>query len=92
MVIQMMARVPMPAETTTAVAIVIITARKVSERVVEKQEPINDDIPIRTRCRRANNRGRGFDHDRAACVWTLSGVASDENSTSTAATAAVLAG
>jgi hypothetical protein len=31
------------------VAIVTMRARKLNERVVEKQEPINEEMPMRTR-------------------------------------------
>src|SRR6476660_1785558 len=82
---------PTPAAATTTVAIVIMRARKVSERVVEKHEPINEKMPIRTRWRRAIRRGRGFDQDREPCEWTSSAVWLGENSTSTADTAAGLA-
>src|SRR5690242_8009373 len=82
---------PTPAAATTTVAIVIMKARKVSERVVEKHEPINEEMPIRTRWRRAIRRGRGFDQDRALRGWTSSAVGLGENRMSTADTAAGLA-
>src|SRR6478672_3540520 len=82
---------PTPAAATTTVAIVIMRARKVSERVVEKHEPINEEMPIRTRWRRAIRRGRGFDQDRALRGWTSSAVGLGENRMSTADTAAALA-
>jgi hypothetical protein len=52
-----------PAAATDTVAIVIISARKLRDRVVEKHDPIKEEMPIRTRWRRAIKRGRGFDQD-----------------------------
>jgi hypothetical protein len=51
-----------PAATTTTTATAVIKTRKVSDRVVEKHDQINDQMLIRIRCRRAINRGAGFDH------------------------------
>src|SRR6476620_2207961 len=82
---------PTPAAATATVAIVIMKARKVRERVVEKHEPMNEEIPIRTRWRRAIRRGRGFAQDREPRGWTSSAVGLGENSTSTADTLAASA-
>src|SRR6476660_208116 len=82
---------PTSAAATTTVASVIMRSRKVSERVVEKHEPIKEEMPIRTRWRRAMRRGCGFDQDREPCGWTSSAVGLGENRMSTAEAAAALA-
>src|SRR5690348_3689182 len=85
----MMATAPMPAKATATVASVMMTARKVSERVVEKHEPMMDEMPIRTRWIRAISRGRGLDQEGIS-EGESSEIAFEANSTSTADIAAVL--
>jgi hypothetical protein len=61
---------------------------KTIDRVVEKQDPINDEMPMRTRATLAANRGRGLGDANRSCVrtWLFSSVESKRTSTADAAT------
>jgi hypothetical protein len=61
---------------------------KAIDRVVEKQDPINDEMPLRTRATRAAKRGRGLGDAERSCVrtWLFSPVESKRTSTADAAT------
>jgi hypothetical protein len=61
---------------------------KAIDRVVEKQDPINDEMPMRTRATLEANRGRGLRDAKRSCLrtWLFSPVASKRTSTADAAT------
>jgi hypothetical protein len=78
----------MPIAPSTTQASVNPTHNKAIDRVVEKQDPINDEIPIRTRATLvAKNRGRGLgDFTRSRVeTWLFSPVESNRTSTADAA-------
>jgi hypothetical protein len=62
--IHITATAPTAAAATITAADATMSARKVRERVVEKQDPIKEETAIRMRWRRAIIRGRGLDQDR----------------------------
>ena len=78
----------MPIATSTTQASVKPTHNKAIDRVVEKQDPINDEIPIRTRATLVASRGRGLNDFTRSRVetWLFSPVESKRTSTADAAT------
>jgi hypothetical protein len=67
---------------------------KAIDRVVEKQDPINDEMPMRTRATLAANRGRGLGDAKRSCVrtWLISPVELKRTSTADAATECAVSG
>jgi hypothetical protein len=80
----------MPTAINTAQENTNPTHNKTIDRVVEKQDSINDEMPMRTRATRAANRGRGLGDAKRSCVrtWLFSPVESKRISTADAATEA----
>jgi hypothetical protein len=78
----------MPTATNTTQESANPTHNKASDRVVEKQDPINDEMPMRTLATLEANRGRGLGNAKRSRVetWLFSPVESKSTSTADAAT------
>src|SRR3954468_12546191 len=85
---------PMPTAPSTTQESANPTHSKTIDRVVEKQDPMNDEIPMRTRDTRAANGRRGLGDTTRSCVrtWLFSPVESNRTSTADAATEGTASG
>jgi hypothetical protein len=87
MTIQANPMAPMPTAASTTQASTSPTHNRTIDRVVEKQDLINDEMPMRTRATLAANRGRGRGDAKRSLVETrlFSLVESKRTSTADAA-------
>ena len=94
MIIQASPTAPMPAVVIATHESVSPKQNKAIDCVVEKQDPINDEMPMRTRATLAANRGRGLGDPKRSCVrtWLFSPVESKRTSTADAATECAASG